>query len=159
MQITKRGLGCLSVLLLLAGFGAVATAADHPVMGTWKLNEAKSKIPAGAAKNDTVVYSASGDSIKCVTDGVGGDGKPAHGEWTGKFDGKDYPLTGDSTADSRSYTKQGARTLSIANKKGGRVVTSGKIVVSADGKTRTVTTTTTGADGKKVTSEAVYDKQ
>jgi hypothetical protein len=33
-------------------------------MGTWKLNEAKSKIPAGATKNHTVVYEAAGDSIK-----------------------------------------------------------------------------------------------
>jgi cytochrome oxidase assembly protein ShyY1 len=35
-------------------------------LGTWKLNEAKSKIPAGASKNLTVVYEAQGDSIKCT---------------------------------------------------------------------------------------------
>ena len=80
---------------------AVAFAAD-PNVGSWKLNEAKSKIAAGAPKNLTVVYTAVGDSYKCVVDGVDGTGKPTHNEWTGKFDGKDYPVTGDPSADTRS---------------------------------------------------------
>ena len=89
-------------------------------MGTWKLNEAKSKFSPGAAKNTTVVYEAAGDSVKVTVDGVGADGKPSHNEWTGKFDGKDYPLTGDPTADSRSYKKIDARTMELTNKKGGK---------------------------------------
>ena len=139
--------------------GLVALAADDPQMGTWKLNAAKSKIAAGAPTNNTVIYAAAGDSVKVTVDGVDGTGKAAHNEWTGKFDGKDYPVTGEATADSRAYTKVNATTLTFTQKKGGKETTSGKVVVSADGKTRTVTTTTTGADGKKVTSVAVYDKQ
>jgi hypothetical protein len=139
--------------------GMVAFAADNPHMGTWKLNEAKSKIGAGAPKNSTVVYSAAGDSVKVTVDGVDGTGKPSHSEWTGKFDGKDYPLAGEATADTRAYTKVSDTTLSFSQKKGGKVTTSGKIVISADGKSRTVTTTVTGADGKKVNSTAMYDKQ
>jgi len=73
--------------------------------------------------------------------------------------GKDYPLTGDPAADSRSYKKIDARTMELTNKKGGKTVISGKIAVSADGKSRTVTTSGTDASGKKVTSTAVYDKQ
>ena len=84
---------------------AVGFAAD-PNVGSWKLNEAKSKTAAGAPKNLTVVYTAEGDSYKCVVDGVDGAGKPAHNEWTGKFDGKDYPLTGDPSADTRSQAYQ-----------------------------------------------------
>ena len=80
-------------------------------MGTWKLNEAKSKIPAGATKNHTVVYEAAGDSIKIIVDGTDAAGNAAHNEWTGKFDGTDYALTGDPTADTRAYRKVGARTL------------------------------------------------
>jgi hypothetical protein len=83
----------------------------------------------------------------------------AETEWTGKFDGKDYPLTGDPTADTRSYTKVNDHTLTLENKKGGSVVTSGRIVVSADGKTRTLTASGKNAEGKKVTSKAIYDKQ
>jgi hypothetical protein len=133
--------------------------AQNPNMGTWKLNEAKSKLAAGMMKNTTVTYTAAGDSVKVTTDGTAGDGSPLHTEWTGMFDGKAYPLTGDPTADTRSYTKVDDHTLTLQNKKGGKVSTSGKIVVSADGKTRTLTATGTTAAGKKVTSIAVYDKQ
>jgi hypothetical protein len=137
---------------------AVALAADAFV-GTWKLNEAKSKVSSGGPKNTTVVYEAAGDSIKVTTDGTDAQGKPAHSEWTGKFDGKDYPVSGDSTADVRAYTKVNDHTLTFENKKGGKVGLSGRITVSADGKTRTVHISGTGPDGKKFTSTAVYDKQ
>ena len=133
--------------------------AQNPNMGTWKLNEAKSKIPAGMMKNTTVTYAAAGDSVKVTTDGTAGDGSPLHTEWTGMFDGKDYPLTGDPSADTRAYTKVDDHHMSLENKKGAKVVTSGKIVVSADGKTRTLTTSGMNAAGKKVSGTAVYDKQ
>jgi hypothetical protein len=133
--------------------------AQNPNMGTWKLNEAKSKIPAGMMKNTTVTYAAAGDSVKVTTDGTAGDGSPLHTEWTGMFDGKDYPLTGDPSADTRAYTKVDDHHMSLENKKGSKVVTSGKIVVSADGKTRTLTTSGMNAAGKKVSGTAVYDKQ
>ena len=138
---------------------AVGIAADDPNMGTWKLDEAKSKITAGTPKNTTVVYEASGDSIKVTIDGVGADGKATHDEWTGKYDGKDYPVTGDASADTRSYKRVNSHTLVASNHKGGKVVLTARIVVSADGKTRTVTVTTTDASGKKVSSTSVYDKQ
>ena len=128
-------------------------------MGTWKLNEGKSKIPAGFMKNTNVVYEAAGDNVKASTDGIDRDGKPFHTEWTGKFDGKDYPLTGDPTSDARSYKTINEHTLAIANKKGGKVTTSGRIVVSPDGTSRTLSVTGTDSAGKKVSSVAVYDKQ
>ncbi len=146
-----------TLALCLVG-AAVCFAADG-FMGTWKLNEAKSKIGAGAQKNSTVVYEAAGDSIKVTTDGTGGDGKPVHSEWTGKFDGKDYPVTGDPSVDTRSYKKVDEHTLEVAQKKGDKVTTSGKIVVSADGKSRTVTISGTDASGNKISTTAVYDKQ
>jgi hypothetical protein len=153
--MTKRAI--LTFVLVLAGFG-LCFAAD-PNMGTWKLNEAKSKLNPAAGKNTTVVYSAAGDSTKVTVDGVDKDGKPTHNEWTGKFDGKDYPVTGDPTSDMRAYTKVDANTLGLTVKKDGKVTLTGKIVVAADGKSRTVTLTATDAAGKKVESSGVYDKQ
>jgi len=91
--------------LLLCFVGAGVCFADDPMIGTWKLNEAKSKIGAGSPKNTTVIYEAAGDSVKVTTDGTDGDGKPSHSEWTGKYDGKDYPVTGDPNTDTRSYRK------------------------------------------------------
>ena len=133
--------------------------AQSPQMGTWKLNEAKSKIPAGAPKNTTVVYEAAGDNVKVTVDGVDGQGKPAHNEWTGKFDGKDYPVTGDSASDVRSYKQIDDHALELTAKKGDKVTITGKVSVSADGKTRTVNATGTDPSGKKVKTEGVYDKQ
>jgi hypothetical protein len=49
--------------------------------------------------------------------------------------------------------------MELTNKKGGKVTVSGRIVVSADGKTRTVTVSGTDAKGIKMKSTAVYDKQ
>ena len=157
----RRDMKTRTVVLTLAlCFVAVAVGfASNPNMGTWKLNEAKSKIPAMAPKNNTVVYEAAGDSVKVTVDGTDGAGKPAHNEWTGKFDGKDYPLTGDPSADTRSYKKIDDRTTELTNKKDGKVTATGRIVVSADGKSRTVTVSGTDPNGKKVNYTAVYDKQ
>jgi hypothetical protein len=137
----------------------VCFAADDPNLGTWKLNEAKSKINAGSPKNTMVVYAAVGDKIHCNVDGVDANGKPAHNEWTGKFDGKDYPVTGDPTSDTRSMKKIDAHTYSLAVKKGGTVTTTARVAFSADGKTRTLTTNSTDANGKKVSNTSVFEKQ
>jgi hypothetical protein len=134
-------------------------AADADMMGTWKLNEAKSKIGPGAPKNSTVVYEPAGDNVKVTIDGTDKDGKPTHNEWTGKFDGKDYPVKGDPNQDMRSVTKIDDRTYGFNGKKGGKITISGRIVLAADGKSRTVTTTGTDAKGNKVKSTSVYDKQ
>ena len=150
-----------SVLAALAGLClsvAVSLAADAN-MGTWKLNEAKSKVAAGMGKNTMVVYTAAGVNIKVVVDGVLADGKPAHNEWTGKFDGNDYPLVGDPDADTRAYKTVDARTTNLVNKKAGKVTATGQIVIAADGKSRVLTVDQTDAAGKKVTSTFVYDKQ
>jgi hypothetical protein len=131
---------------------------DNPHMGTWKLNEAKSKF-AGKARNNTVVYEAAGDQIKVTVDGVDESGGAVHHEWTGKFDGKEYPVTGDTSSETRSYRMVDKNTIEIKAMKGGKQTLTGRIAVSADGKTRTVTTTSTDAQGKKVTNVVVYDKQ
>jgi hypothetical protein len=147
-----------SLAVFVAGIG-LCLAADVN-MGTWKLNEAKSKFAPGATKNTTVVYAAAaGDMVKVTVDGVDKDGKADHNEWTGKFDGKDYPVTGSAAYDSRSYTKIDDHSMSMTIKKAGKVGATGKIVVSADGKSRTVTTVGTDPATAAMNATAVYDKQ
>lgn len=151
-----------SGVLILALFvlaGATCFAADDAFMGTWKLNEAKSKIGAGMPKNNTVVYEAAGDSIKVTIDGTAPDGTPTHSEWTGKFDGKDYPSTGNPNEDMRSAKMVNKHTYNVASKKGGKVVLTAHVVVAPDGKSRTVTTHATDPKGKTHTGVAVYEKQ
>lgn len=149
------------ILLTLAALFASATVcvAQNPHMGTWKLNEAKSKFGMGAPKNHTVVYETAGDSVKVIVDGVDGAGNATHNEWTGKFDRKFYPVTGDATSDERSYRKVNNHTLALTGKKDGKVTLTGRIVASANGRTRTITTTGTDSTGKRFNNRAVYDKQ
>ena len=153
----KRKTMLLALAMCVAG--ATTSFAADPQMGTWKLNEAKSKFSAGATKNSTVVYEAAGDKVKVVVDGVDGTGQKIHSEWTGKFDGKDYPVTGDATGDMRAYKKLNDRTMTFNQKKGGKIILSGRIVVSADGKSRTTTLNGSDAKGKKYKNTAVYDKE
>lgn len=147
----------LLALLISAVAASLTCAADDPFMGTWKLNEAKSKVPEGMPKNSTVVYAQSGDEVTITVDGMDG-GKASHHVWTGKFDGKEYAAKGSDMHNARAYTKVDAHTLTYTVMKDGKKVGDGKVVVAADGKTRTVTETDT-KDGKQLTTNAVYDKQ
>jgi hypothetical protein len=149
----------IAIALVLCFAGVAVCFAENPNMGTWKLDEAKSKFSPGAQKNTTVVYEAAGDSVKVTIDGMTGDGKPTHTEWTGKFDGKDYPVSGDSNSDMRSYKEVNDHTMMVTLKKDGKVTSTVRIMVSADGKTRTVTQKGTDSMGKKISVTAVYDKQ
>lgn len=150
----------MTLLTLAFCLCAIATsyAADANV-GTWKLNEGKSKIPAGASKNTSVVYTAADDSYKAVVDGMDAAGKPTHNEWTGKFDGKDYPVTGDTNTDTRAIQKVDDHHYKLTGKKAGETAVTGTIEISPDGKTRTVTTHSTDASGKELSTTAVYDKE
>ena len=137
---------------------ATMAAPMSPQMGTWKLNEAKSKLVPGMGKNTTVVYSQQKDKIKVTVDGVDKDGKPTHSVWVGKWDGKAYPAKGNMSWNSAAYKMVNDHTNEITAMKDGKMVWSGKITVAADGKSRTVTVNGTGADGKKFKGKAVYDK-
>ena len=81
------------------GFALSAQAAD-PIVGTWKLNVAKSTYsPGPAPKSITAKIEAAGEGEKRTADGVRGDDKPIRLEYTAQYDGKDNPITGSPTAD------------------------------------------------------------
>jgi hypothetical protein len=99
-----------------------------------------------------------GGKVKITTDGIDAQGKPAHSEWTGEFDGRDYAVTGDPNSDMRSYTKADDHTLDFVVKKSGKTTAKGRVVISADGKSRIVRVHGTDAKGKKLQNTVVYDK-
>ncbi len=151
----------ISVTLALCVLALTVSFAQNANIGTWKLNEAKSTIPAGVGKNTTVVYSAAGSDIMITTDGVDAAGQPAHTEWTGKFDAKPYPVTGDPNVTYRAY-KTKNHLLLLANMKGDKTVSNGKIKISKDGKTRTLEMTYFSGEGKKTKkthASYFYEKQ
>jgi len=156
----KRRLVVYGIIVLCFGV-STAFAADM-LSGTWKQNMAKSKYdPANLApKSGTTKWEAVGaDGLKWVADGVDAQGKPTHAEFSGKFDGKDYPLKGIPVEDTRAYKRIDDFTYEFVSKKAGKVTTTTHMVISRDGKTRTLTTTGTDGEGHKVNNTVVYEKQ
>lgn len=151
----KRSLAA-AVLVGVAGAMALAQS-TNPLVGTWKLNVAKSKAPF---KSGTSVIEAAGDGIKFTVDLVGTDGSKSHWGFTANYDGKDVPVTGDSLyGDTVSVTRIDERTIQIVGKFKGKPTTTHMITVSADGKTRTSTAKGTDKNGKPVDSVSYYEKQ
>jgi hypothetical protein len=151
---------CALMVISVLVFTAVVIAADNNV-GTWQLNLAKSNYsPGPAPKSQTLKIEAWGDDgVKYAADGVGADGKPTHTEFQAKYDGKDYPFKGNPDADRLSYKRIDANTLEATTTLKGKNTTMVKVVVSADGKTRTVTQTGTNAQGQALNITSVYERQ
>ena len=149
-------LAVVSVLVL----GVTVMAADSNV-GTWKLNLAKSKFnPGPAPKSQTLKIEAWGaDGVKYTADGVDADGKPTHWELQAKYDGKFAPFKGNPDADMLAYKRIDANTVEATTQLNGKPAGKTKVVVSADGKTRTLTQTGKNAKGQTVNNVLVYDKQ
>jgi hypothetical protein len=152
----------ISVLTALVGFTLdVAVHAQPPkaLFGTWKLNPAKSKFsPGPAPKSMTITYGAAGFGMKIVVDVVPAEGAAQHWEMTPMFDGRDHAVTGNPDADAISIRRisdmQGESTF----RKKGKVTAVNVRTLAADGKTLTIESKGTTADGKPRHDIAVYEK-
>ena len=139
--------------------GSIAQAADYQV-GVWKLNVANSKYsPGPPPKEMTVTVKSQPNGIKVTAHGTNAEGQPIHYEFSAKYDGKDYPMTGNAEADTISIKKIDNYTNEVSTRKGGTPLLTIRIVVSKDGKTRTSTQTGKNAKGHDVNNTIVYDKQ
>ena len=149
----------LPAAILFMGFALSAQAAD-PLVGTWKLNVAKSTYsPGPAPKSLTAKIEAAGEGEKVTADGVRGDGTPIRVEYTAQNDGKDNPITGSPIADTVSLKRLDANTTERTDKKGGKVVQTLTRKLSSDGKTMTVTIKGIDAEGRPINNLAVLEKQ
>jgi hypothetical protein len=146
------------VAVALSFAAATACFAANPHVGTWKANEAKSKLAPGMGKTHTVVYTEKKDKIQVTVDGEDKDGKPTHGVWMGPTDGKAYKVKGNLAWDAMAYKMVDDHTYDITAMKGGKMSWSGRSAVAKDGKSRTLNMSGTGADGKKFKAKVVYDK-
>ena len=163
MRVRTRAVSCALASTLVAFAFASTTFAQMPkgMAGTWKLNAAKSTYsPGPAPKSMTIVYApAAGDALTISVEVVPATGAPQKWEMTAAYDGKDHPVTGNPDADSISMKRINDTTGESTFKKGGKVMAVNTRVLSADGKTLTITTKGTTSDGKPRHDVAVYDKQ
>jgi hypothetical protein len=156
----KPVLGTLALGALLAISSAVIAAdAPDPVIGTWKLNTAKSTgttLPKSESR--TYATSAAG-GIVLTWKRMGADGKESSVETTYKYDGKDYPVTGSPDFDTVSVKRVDANTVDSTQKRMGKAVGTATRSVSKDGKTLTLVSKLTNAKGEVVNTTLVYDRQ
>jgi hypothetical protein len=145
--------------LLLVALNVSAAPTDQQ-SGTWKMNPDKSQYsPGPAPKRITVKIASDADNIKLTSDGIDAAGNPTHVEYTAKYDGKDYPVTGVPNADTVALDRLDASTIRSTTKKGDQVVMIVTSVISKDGNTRTSTFKGKNAEGQDVNNVVVYDKQ
>ena len=150
-------------LVLLALFAASVglTAADDPMLGSWKLNIAKSSFGSGPAiqAETNQVEPFGGNGIKLTAQITRADGTKVTESYAGTFDGKEFSVGGDANVDAAYLKRIDARTMERINKKAGKPTTTMKYVVSKDGKVKTVTITGTTAQGQPVKTVLVFEKQ
>ena len=153
------------VLTLLAGFIAIAVGsgvkaqAPKGLEGTWTLNIAKSKFnPGPPPKSMKVTYTPSADLVRISVDVTWDGGESQHWEMAGKYDGKDYPVTGNPGADMASFKLVNDHTGESTFKKDGKVTATNTRVLSKDGKTLTITSKGMTADGKPRNDVQVFEK-
>jgi glucose/arabinose dehydrogenase len=142
---------------------AIGMFGADSLLGTWKYNAAKSKTTSTSTnpiKGLTTVLEATPDGgVKMTRTGQLADGTPVSYSFTFKYDGKEYPVTG-APFDTISAKRIDANTTTFETRKtGGKYHSTGRTVISKDGKTLTQTSKGTDAEGKSVASTVVADKQ
>jgi len=146
-------------LILLAGvfFAAPAFAAD-PVVGSWKLNVAKSKLADAALTGGTRVYTEANGLYTLDQKLTGADGKEKSSR-TQYRDGKEEKQAPGGPTDVTVAKKIDANTWDFDLKKAGKVVGHVHRVVSVDGKTLTVHNAGAKLSGAGGDETLVFDKQ
>lgn len=137
---------------------SVVSAQDaDPLAGTWQLNVAQSKYATAPPKSQTTTLRAVGGGLHEIVERVNADGTVTRWEVTAPYDGRDYPVKGDPSRDTVAMTKVDRNTVDIVNKKAGAVVSRMRIVVAADGRSRT--NTVMDPSGQKTTAVLLFERR
>jgi len=131
-----------------------------PYFGTWnQVLEKSSPQSTSTYKRITSHIEPWEDGLRVTYDLVGKRGGITHMEWTGKFDGRDYPMQGVDNLLTNAYRKLDDRTYEIVIKVEGKVQATARVMVSPDGKNLHVATETPTPHGQTVTTTTVYKRQ
>lgn len=154
------------VASFLAGFFFVATSVELGIaqttslVGTWKLNLAKSKYTPGSPPgSESVTYESAGQGVKYTVRATEADGKPTFLQGSLIYDGKDYPTAGSADYDTVATKQIDAYTGETTRKTSGKVVQVVIRVLSKDGKTLTLTTKGSNSRGESINNVGVYERQ
>jgi hypothetical protein len=149
----------VSLTLIGAIFVSAAAFAADPVVGTWKLNVAKSTFnPGPALKAATRTYTEAGGVYTMDQKVTMADGKEAATHVQYK-EGGEMKMSAAGSIDSGTGKKVDANTWDFELKSAGKVVGKVHRVVSADGKTLTVHNTGLQPNGRVGDDTLVFDRQ
>ena len=151
-----------AVLATFASTAALAQSADvyAAVLGTWELNVARSTYsPGPAPKSQRRTLTRAEQGVRFAATTVQANGDAATEEWTGTYDGKDFPFAGASDFDTQAVKAIDPLKAEFTLKKGSKIVMSGTRVISSNGKLMTVTVKGTNARGEAVHNVMVFDKR
>jgi hypothetical protein len=151
-----------AVILGVLTLAVIPMAAQtEPIVGTWRLDVAKSTYkPGPAPKSTTIVVTTAGKVMKVTVDAVNADGSPLKWGFSTVRDGKEEaPVTGNPMFETVTASRESANAGTNVYKRGGKVVMTTKIAITADGNSMTVTTAGTDLKGQAVNNVAQYTRQ
>lgn len=156
-----RGIPQLLLSMTLLFPLQLSSQVQPPWFGTWLLIPQKSSASANASryKRVTTRIEPFNDGLRITYEMVGTRGGVIHMEWTGKFDGKDYPLQGAEDFITNAYTLIDDHSYRIAIKVDGIPAGVATVVIGPDGKTLTTSTQEKNPEGRETTSTAVYERE
>jgi hypothetical protein len=147
----------ISAVAVFAFAGALL--AESPFAGTWKLDSAKTKYTTGEPpKNQTLVIEEEGDTFKVAITGTNPDGSALAFKYTLPEKGGDGQVQ-NGPYDAVSSKRISANVRVNSYKKGGKQMSSRRVVVSKDGKILTSSVKGINAIGTPVAGTDVYEKQ
>jgi len=146
------------VAVLATAVPDIGLAQSNPLIGTWKLNIAKSTL-AAPLRSQIVTFAGQGQNLTNTAETIDAKGRVSKAVDVHIYDGKPHPTPGNPNYDSTAYTRINANTVNYVRFRDGKSVETGSIVVSADGKTHTVTAEGTAANGQQYSTVSVYDRQ
>ena len=159
-SVLRHAILGLAFATLAVSAASVSAQTGDSGMGTWKLNAEKSKFsPGPAPKGLTTKFEPSGKGVKWTSERIGADGKPITSEYTGEYDGKEYPIKGSTTADAIVLRRVNASATERVNKKDGKVVSTETREIAKDGKSYITTVKGTTAKGEPIDHRMVFEKQ
>jgi hypothetical protein len=160
MMTHKTSLLVLAIAMAFSTLAVKAAQSKDPVVGTWRMNVAKSKYsPGPAPKSVTSTWEAAGKGYKVSVRNEPASGSAYEYSYTIVPDGTDAKVSGNNpNADTMAMKRIDANSFELVSKRGGKVTITQRSVISADGKTRTVTTTGTDGQGQKVNNVGVFEK-
>jgi hypothetical protein len=149
------------ILLFAAAFSiAAALAAADAFAGKWQMNVSKSSYAPGTCLARMVIEMETVNAgIRYHSETTYSNGHTSQSQYIADYDGPEAIVIGTNGLLTPVALKRLAPDIVVASyKRGFQVIATSRREVSSNGRTMTITTTSTDRDGKVVTNIGVYER-